>query len=239
MTSGGSIYVYQNGQGTNANPAVYKSGGGNGACNAHDTGFTGTITIGDDTCSYDNGQLIPPPPLPVTLHNFTATAVDGSVRIEFITTAEVANDFFLLERQGHGENWVEVKRFKGSNFESGYTEYNFIDRPATTNTYFYRLSQTDIDGTTRILGLRSVNLTSGKQSEISIYPNPASQVVHVELPSSNIQYVDLVTLSGQLLKSSSVGQNFVELHGVSAGLYILKITEGSGVIHTRKVVINN
>ena len=49
---------------------VYKTGGGGGACNATKQLFSGTIDIGGDVCSYQNGVL------PVEFVSFDVRAMD-------------------------------------------------------------------------------------------------------------------------------------------------------------------
>jgi hypothetical protein len=78
----------------------------------------------------------------------------------------------------------------------------------------------------------------------SVYPNPAYQVVTIQLadPQKSLQpeliQAELFTITGQLLKSQS-GHGAaltIDVAGLKAGIYILRVTH-SGHVETTKVVI--
>ncbi len=237
MSSGGSIYVYQNGQGTNANPAVYKSGGGNGACNAHDTGFTGAITIGNTVCVYGNGILLETNvTLPVSLISLDVQVKGRKALINWSTAAEVNNEYFLVERSSDLETWELIAQVAGKNLEAGATDYSVEDNAPVNGINYYRLSQKDFDGEITTLGARVVTL-SGDQNAFSIFPNPASDVINFTPATAEFVLVELIDSNGRIVGQSNSGQNFFNVSDKAAGLYIVRATEKSGSVHTRKVVI--
>ena len=94
----------------------------------------------------------------------------------------------------------------------------------------------------RILAQNTVTVTfAGNQqriSEVSIYPNPAQNILHVEGLSANAKFtvVDIngnIAISQQLsANSSSFKLNIASLH---AGNYLLKI-ETNGEVVTKQFV---
>jgi hypothetical protein len=74
--------------------------------------------------------------------------------------------------------------------------------------------------------LSAPRLRSGAGTCIHIYPNPAQQLLHVQLPEGAERYT-ICDLSGRVLNSYNAGQQRVNLNGLSAGMYLLS-TEING-----------
>ena len=72
---------------------------------------------------------------------------------------------------------------------------------------------------------------------ISIYPNPATNVLNVDV-SGKMQQLTLINLAGQMVYSQEVeaGTTSIELNGFMSGLYFVRIENEKGTI-TRKVII--
>ncbi|QJP33554.1 family 16 glycosylhydrolase [Nonlabens sp. Ci31] len=73
------------------------------------------------------------------------------------------------------------------------------------------------------------------ESDLKIYPNPATDVVNLET-SQAIDRVDVFALSGQLLVSETEETNSLDISTVKTGIYILKVYS-SGIIINRKLVV--
>ncbi len=74
----------------------------------------------------------------------------------------------------------------------------------------------------------------------SVYPNPASDVLTVEVDAVAASSVELVDLSGKLVATQSVGAGFNKVQfnvaNVNAGLYFLSVRSANGVV-TKKVIV--
>ena len=235
MVANGATYTLFGGQGSSGNPAVYKSGGGNGACNSHQNGFTGSLMVGNEVCAYQNGALSPS--LPVSLLTYNVHKMGESINIEWETTSEVNNEYFTIERSYDLASWEEIARIEGSNLEVGNSQYLVVDKPEHSGSVLYRLSQQDVDGKLTILGIRSINMSGFVDKEVSLYPNPGSDVVYISPATLEIQSLDLIDYSGRTIKTTLPGQNFIELFDIIAGLYVVRITEKDGERQLRKLVV--
>ena len=80
-------------------------------------------------------------------------------------------------------------------------------------------------------------VNSGAPFSVSIYPNPASNLLNIEA-GEMIQTIDLFDVTGRLLFTRAVGANrfVMPVNGLSRGLYLLRIS-GGGTEVTRKVVV--
>lgn len=79
---------------------------------------------------------------------------------------------------------------------------------------------------------KTLNLIDKRQ--IKIYPNPALDVLNIDIASgSNIQNLYLFDVSGRLIKSLflNVGQNKINLKKLSKGLFILQFINEEEIVH--------
>lgn len=67
---------------------------------------------------------------------------------------------------------------------------------------------------------------------ISIYPNPAADIINVE--AEDIQSLELLDMGGKRVLSST--KNYLEIGDVENGIYILRVQSKSG-LHTSKIAI--
>ena len=67
---------------------------------------------------------------------------------------------------------------------------------------------------------------------VSIFPNPASDYLHIEQGEENISHVEIINLQGQVIKSQRIlgNQSTLNLANLSAGVYIIKIYTNSGFV---------
>ena len=118
----------------------------------------------DPSCGNDGGcrdiemELITA--LPIELKDFTAKKDSVLIQnnIEWSTYTERNNDYFTIERSADGINWTEIVTVNGAGSTTEEQKYTYSDRNFERNTInYYRLSQTDYDGTKSIEGIKSVN----------------------------------------------------------------------------------
>ena len=113
--------------------------------------FTVSLQVSDangcvDTYSYqvNIGCL----PLPVELMDLSAKAVDGAVQLDWHTATELGNDHFTVERSTDNSTYTAAGIVAGAGSTTTQQAYSFIDRPPVEGTLYYRLQQTDLNGTT-------------------------------------------------------------------------------------------
>jgi hypothetical protein len=178
------------------------------------------------------GRILPgAAPLPVGLTAFTAeTAGTTAVRIAWATAMEKDNAGFTVERSVAGQPFVAV----GTVPSAGATAntYALLDTklPAGATQLYYRLRQTDLDGTITYSPIRAVSFgapKTGAPTQLLVYPNPAHQAVHVQLlGSATAEPLKVFDSLGRLLRTHiapAPGQDMVlPLTGLPAGLYMLR-----------------
>lgn len=99
-----------------------------------------------------------PPPIELLTFNLTALVSQNAVQITWSTATEINNNFFTIERSTDGVNFTSIGTVQGSGNSSTVKNYSFIDNSLVNGTIFYRLKQTDFDGTTKTFSPQSINV---------------------------------------------------------------------------------
>jgi len=120
-----------------------------------------------------NANFVIEETVPVELVSFTANRIDSGIELNWKTATETNNSGFTIERSRDEENFVQVGFVSGKGTTTELSNYSFIDNDIEVGKYFYRLKQTDFDGTFVYLNVVSVEIGFPKQFQLSQnHPNP-------------------------------------------------------------------
>jgi hypothetical protein len=135
-----------------------------------------------------------------------------------------------LQNSRDGVSWIEVSQIEAAGTTNQNTNYFYQDNKLSGLTY-YRLVQTDFDGSFEIFTPISVNCEFDETS-MSVSPNPTTDefVVTIQTIESydNVQ-LEMVDLSGRIIQIKELnivsGNNAVqfETKGLQIGTYIINI----------------
>jgi len=165
--------------------------------------------------------------------------------LKWITGSEINNEYFTMERSTDGgQTFAKIgKAIEGSGTTPNPNSYDLLDREAPSGTSVYRLSQTDFDGTTAIVGV--VELTRGEATLaiIDIYPMPVDHLMNIQISSNtdnevNVSITDMLgrTIYSQLQDvNMDLNELQIPTNSFSPGVYFLTI-EGSDNLVTQKFV---
>ncbi|HWY98326.1 MAG TPA: hypothetical protein VNY36_04490, partial [Bacteroidia bacterium] len=95
---------------------------------------------------------IPVTGLPIQLMSFTAANTNDAVQLQWATGSEIDNSYFTLSRSTDGVNFTVIATVKGAGKSTTENNYSYIDLSAPAGTNYYRLQQTDYDGTVTTVG---------------------------------------------------------------------------------------
>ena len=164
-------------------------------------------------------------PLPVELTSMDGYHQDGINHIRWETATELNNDFFVLERSLNGINWVELGRIDGAGTTTSSVSYRYEDPNPADNVTYYRLSQTDFNGT--VEQHESISIKSQTNQEPYVYvANPEDGFLYF----SGTYAFDLYNSMGQKVRSGM--DHRMSMESIGTGVYILKIGN-----FTQKVLI--
>ncbi len=145
----------------------------------------------EDEDDHDFAEITAPNVLPVELLSFEAKADVDHIDLKWATASELNNSHFELERSEDAKSFKPIARIEGQGTTLETTLYDYEDHEAVGGvTYYYRLKQTDFDGTFEYSDIRSAKLNKG-DTDWTIYPNPigGSQRLQVEFYSEATEVV--------------------------------------------------
>lgn len=214
-------------------------GGGGSAAGAISPG-AGTITWnGVNTFSpFALGSTSPGlNPLPLDLSSFSARAKNMEVVIDWHVMNNDEQEEYILERSRDGVNFELLRKVPAKVIlnQAAYTE---VDQNPLKGWNYYRLRA--IDKLDREKKSFTVKVWFGLNELIRISPNPASEKIVINLSEpSSITEIELVNISGQVLKKINNIQFYTELNisHLQAGFYYLRILGKYGLI-TKSFVKN-
>lgn len=122
-------------------------------------------------------------PLPIELLSFTAEPIDRtSVKLDWATASEHNNDHFTVERATDASDWSALSEIDAVGNSTSTNTYSFVDEEARGGPLYYRLRQTDLDGTSTVSQVVVVRRSEGESQQPFAYPNPSQGAVVVVLP---------------------------------------------------------
>ena len=146
---------------------------------------------------------------------------------------------FVIERSPNGINYSTI----GTQLADNKTVYQQIDLQPIAGINYYRLKIISLAGEIKYSEVRVLVFNS--KGSISIFPNPVTDVLNIQLPDSftgKPVLLDLVNQAGQVVATKSAKQaNQVErlyVNQLPAGVYILRIQDSAGGLETMKVKVN-
>ncbi len=89
----------------------------------------------------------PVTPLPVEIVSFEGERIDEGNLIYWQTVSEQNSSFFTLEHSTDAKNWTVIVNQPAANNSTSTLNYSFIDTGYDRTMNYYRLSETDTDGT--------------------------------------------------------------------------------------------
>jgi hypothetical protein len=183
-------------------------------------------------------------PLPVLLQSFTARRNRSVVDIRWVTSTEVNNRGFELQRQTGTANWETISFIPslaaGGNSVSDLA-YSYSDVNSTKAICNYRLRQVDMDGNAKYSEIRSVR-GEDAISKTVIYPNPSAdgKVTVVFDDAAITRDVILIDMNGRTIKQwNAVSNNNIQIENLVPGFYSLRIfVRENGTQTVEKFVVN-
>lgn len=86
------------------------------------------------------------------------------------------------------------------------------------------------------MNLITTGLSNIEESNFSIFPNPASDIIQIIAPQNSISQIDLYTLTGQFIRSYSNAMEPIMISDLPIGMYFIRF-QNANTSYSRKFVI--
>jgi len=191
-----------------------------------------------DTNSYGSNRLelaIERKPLPqYQLISFTAQKVKEGVLLTWKTENEGDYTGFGIQKQDvGGAKYNQLYTLQSS----GDGTYTYIDHNPATGSNIYRLQQINIDSLVSYTNAINVLYNSAANNNlINIYPNPAKQLININLNSAAPQTLNSYTAAiyssmGAMVMQTTISNGSTitqDVSGLKPGIYTVEVKTGDG-----------
>jgi hypothetical protein len=184
---------------------------------------------------------------PVELTTISARPLSKSILVEWEAASQVSNLGWEVERSTNGRDFQDIGWVAGAGTTSSTLQYNKEDRDVQAGVlYYYRIRQTDINGTTSRSEIVTAMLGDTGFAIGDLYPNPSTGLITI--PVSVTEKADLkisvVNMLGQEVfgtsKELAAGGQYeaiqLDLSRLAQGVYQVNLGIQGKVI-SKKLVI--
>lgn len=162
--------------------------------------------------------------LPAGIITFTASKVSSSKVVLNWKIADVGNSVFEIEKSTTGSSFTKIGTLAAGNA----VQFEFADNNFGNQNTFYRLRI--LDAGSGYSYSNAVMIKAAETKTVSIFPNPATNVLQVQLPGRGMATITIHDANGRLTNSLSINASHasttpVDISSLSKGAYLLTVLQ--------------
>ncbi|MBK7763425.1 MAG: T9SS type A sorting domain-containing protein [Bacteroidetes bacterium] len=184
-------------------------------------------------------------PLPVQLLNFSGNKAQAGNQLMWSTCLEINNLGFNLQYSDDGIYFQDLQFIKSKAIDGNcntVSEYQYFHKMVSSGHHYYRLEQIDIDGNKSYEG-NIIDLYRTNDGQITIFPNPTStqltiQVVSIEAQKVSIQLSDLqghILYHTNNMFTAGLQDLPIDISKFANGNYMLTVSTNDKVLLQEKI----
>ena len=188
-------------------------------------------------------------PLPVELLEFDANINGDKVDINWVTSSEINNDYFTVEKSINAKDWEEILIVGGAGNSNELREYFDVDYKPFEGLSYYRLKQTDFNGDYKYFNIVPVKYDKNNTGEgaISLLPNPVNTGETIRIEFQNIVESELFLVIRDVQGKDVYSKIFINIEdgmlvgvpidsSIPKGVYLV-IATSENQMYSQKLVI--
>lgn len=181
--------------------------------------------------------------LPIELYLFDARCNNNGIEIVWETASELNNDYFTIERSSDANSWYAIEQIKGAGTSNELLKYSYIDFNFPQSTTYYRLKQTDFNGSFAYSKAVAVNCNEQIERPIQLFNNSDNSLTisNIDISSINTISFTLYDLIGNTIIAPitiiPIDDNYkIQLPNLTQGVYFSRILVNNK-IYTYRVFV--
>lgn len=177
--------------------------------------------------------------LPIELVFFKATCRDNTIILNWRTATEKNNKYFAVEYSEDGTNFEEIGRLNGAGNSNTMLNYEFEDARLKNSIGYYRIKQTDLDGSGTYSEIISSELCHSKTTiKFDAFPTPLTDKLYISVNRIGAKYKVLNALGEQVfIGETKAFETIIDVSGLVPGVYFVQLTSDEEVF-TKKLIKN-
>jgi hypothetical protein len=173
-------------------------------------------------------------PLPVELLWFNAVPDQHVVQLAWATATEQGSDHFTIERSSNAESWTAIAQVDAAGDSQDEQDYATIDPSPLSGLSYYRLAQTDLDGTTTWSNAVSVMMGVPGERPLTVFTHDGVvNALHDFAAGSMVEVLDLSGRSIMRDRTIEAGITRIVATGLPNGVYVLRMSDDSRTVAER------
>ena len=164
--------------------------------------------------------------------NINATNIGGIIANTNYenTTIDVANCFYI-------NTIASINDYGTAKSDNDMKTQDFVDL-LNANGDFYAMDIMNVNKGYPVFERYYSVEENNFANEISIYPNPAKDVVNISFSNNaECRLIDIYSIDGRLMKSQNDNSNKINIANLTPGLYLIKVRMNDGKEFTEKIVV--
>ena len=182
-------------------------------------------------------------PLPIELTSWKGTCEGKEVKLSWTTATESNNDYFTIEKSRDALAWETIGEVDAVGNSISETQYGFND-DRTDGLAYYRLSQTDNDGTNVVFDVIAAGCDANSTQIVNAWDDGVNVNVLVSSTQAGVYDMYLMDAAGKnmvIRASQTINKNFTQLtfgkNGVARGMYTITLQNNDNVMSRRIVLM--
>lgn len=196
--------------------------------------FSGPNALDGESSNATATSPFPVGTLPVDLVSFEAKRAGQVVLLSWVTSTEINNDRFEIERSLDGKSFDQIGSVDGHGNSAKQIEYKFEDSRPAAGVSYYRLKQVDLDGQYEYSAIVAATYRSSK---ITIAPTKTHDIFTVQVTAQSSSSIAVYNSAGQVLLifDNVEGEQLVDMSAFASGTYFVSVVS-NGTVQTEKIL---
>ncbi len=176
--------------------------------------------------------------VPIELAFFKGELVKSSVVLSWRSLSELNCDNYNIEKSRNGrDGWQVIHEEECSMLSAGSIDYEFVDHEVYAGDNYYRLSQTDVDGTKTYFDI--IRIAYSGEDEWTLSHDNGGLQLNSDSDRLVGSEVSVYNLSGQQLSSTTLqrGENNLGLEGSGNNMILILRIESETGMEVTKVFV--
>ena len=182
-------------------------------------------------------------PTPVELLSFEGEVQTEGNFLQWISASEINNDFYTLQHATDGINFTNIATLDGNGNTTTTHTYHYLHKEAPAGLSYYRLLQTDFDGTTSEVATITLLRGEVKLGIVGIYPVPATNIANISFVNANSETITIRSydVAGRLVGTQTFNANKglnvaqLDVTNYAVGVYFITLQSGNEIQTVRMV----